>query len=75
MNSDPFLVFRVVSGVLFILTILAGLYLVKNYSRLFGTDSEVPSENGSSRAYSKVQIFTVWAHAFVLTGCGVLLLH
>ncbi len=75
MTEDPFFFFRVVSGVLFILTLLVGAYLAKNYQRLFGTDNELPSETGSSRTYSKVQIFLVWAHAFVLTLCGMLLLH
>jgi hypothetical protein len=35
----------------------------------------MPSENSSARAYSKVQVFSVWAHAVLLTGAFALLIH
>lgn len=59
---------------LFILTLLSGVYLGVNYEKLFGVDRNMPSENGSSRAYSKVQVFSVWAHAVLLTGAFAFLL-
>ena len=75
MQNDVLLLFRIVFTGLFIVTLLAGVYLGVNYQKLFGVDPNMPSENGSSRAYSKVQIFSVWAHAVLLTGAFALLLH
>lgn len=66
---------RLVFTALFLLTLSAGFYLAVNYQRLFGVDPSMPSENASSRAYSKVQIFTIWAHAVLLTGAFALLMH
>lgn len=74
MQSDLLLFFRIVFTAAFFVTLLAGGYLFKNYRRLFGVDPSMPSETGSSRAYSKVQIFSVWAHAVFLTGAFALLL-
>jgi hypothetical protein len=75
MNNDILLFIRVVFTGLFVLTVLAGVFLVKNYQKLFGVDPNMPSETGSSRAYSRTQVFLVWAHFFVLTGSFALLLH
>ena len=75
MQSDFFLVFRVLSAGLFLLTLAAGGYLALNYQKLFGKDPNMPSETGSSRAYSKVQVFSVWAHAVCLTGAFAWLIH
>ena len=74
MQSELFLFLRVIFAGLFVLTLLAGAYLALNYQRLFGVDPQMPSETGSARAYSKVQIFSVWAHAVFLTGAFALLL-
>ena len=60
MQNDILLLFRIVFTGLFLLTLLAGVYLGVNYQKLFGVDRNMPSETGSSRAYSKVQIFSVW---------------
>jgi hypothetical protein len=46
-----------------------------NYQRIFGAEANVPSENESSRAYSKVQVVMLWLHAVVLTGAFALLFH
>ncbi|MGB8170097.1 MAG: hypothetical protein WCF18_21515 [Chthoniobacteraceae bacterium] len=73
LTSSDFI--RLVFTFLFIATLLAGVYLLRNYQRLFGVDPNMPSETGSSRAYSKVQVFVVWAHAAALTGSFALLLH
>ncbi|HET6407911.1 MAG TPA: hypothetical protein VFG14_08520 [Chthoniobacteraceae bacterium] len=75
MQAEVLFLFRMIFTGLFIGTIFAGYYLLKNYQRLFGVDPNIPSENGSARAYSKVQIFCVWAHAVFLTGAFALLLH
>lgn len=75
MQNDPFLFVRTVFAGLFVLTLLSGGYLAKNYGKLFGADSSMPSENESARAYSKVQVFLIWAHAVVLTGAFALMIH
>jgi hypothetical protein len=75
MQSDTFLFVRIVFTGLFLVTLFSGFYLFKNFQRLFGQDADMPSEGASSRAYSRVQVFTVWAHAVVLTGAFALLLH
>lgn len=75
MTTDAFFFVRLIFTGFFLVTLLAGVYLAKNYQRLFGVDPNMPSENASSRAYSKVQIFTIWAHAVLLTGAFALLLH
>jgi hypothetical protein len=75
MQNEVLLLFRVIFTGLFIATLLAGVYLFKNYQRLFGVDPNIPSENGSARAYSKVQVFSVWVHAVLLTGAFAFLLR
>jgi hypothetical protein len=76
MESDAFFLFvRLVFAGLFLATVIAGIYLWKNYERLFGLDPNMPSENDSARAYSKVQVFSVWAHVFLLTGAFTFLIH
>ena len=75
MQDDVLILFRLIFTGLFVATLFAGFYLFKNYQRLFGVDPNIPSENGSARAYSKVQIFSVWIHAVLLTGAFALLLH
>ena len=75
MQNESLLVIRVVFTGLFFVTLFAGAYLFKNFERIFGADPGMPSEGESSRAYSRVQVFTVWAHAVVLTGTFALLLH
>lgn len=74
-NESFFLLVRFVFSGLFVATILIGFYLWRNYERLFGVDPNMPSENGSARAYSKVQVFSVWTHVFLLTGAFAFLLH
>ncbi|MEO6740028.1 MAG: hypothetical protein ABIP20_07240 [Chthoniobacteraceae bacterium] len=75
MNPTTTDFFQFIFTVLFIGTLVAGVYLFRNYERLFGVDPEVPSENSSARAYSKMQVFVVWVHAAVLTGAFAFLLH
>jgi len=75
MQTDVFLFARILFAGLFFVSLFAGFYLFKNFQRLFGVDPNMPSEGPSSRAYSKVQVFSVWAHATVLFGAFALLLH
>jgi len=68
-------VIQLIFGLLFLGVLAAGVFLFANYQRLFGPDPNMPSENSSSRAYSRVQILVVWLHALALTGAFALLLH
>jgi hypothetical protein len=72
---EPNHVIQIIFGIFFLIVLAAGGFLFANYQRLFGPDPNMPSENSSSRAYSKVQIFVVWLHALALTGAFALLLH
>ncbi len=74
MNSDIFLIFRVLCGGVFILTLCAGIYLLRNYGRFFGVDPNMPNENGSSRAYNVMQVFCILVHVMIASGLGVLLM-
>jgi len=74
MSNDPFLLFRWVFVGGIVATLYAGWYLLKNYQLLFGVDASMPSENGSSRAYSKVQVFLIWGLTLKLFVMGALLL-
>ena len=68
MTNDSTSLIRIFSALLFVGTLVAGVYLLRNFEQLFGTDPDMPSENSSARAYSKMQVFVVWAHAAALTG-------
>lgn len=75
MHNDPFLFFRYVFAAVFVTTLLAGAFLMKNHRKLFGSDEVMPSENSSARSYTKVMVYTVWAHAVVLSGAFALFLE
>ena len=75
MQPESFLFLRLIFTGLFVGTLCAGVYLFKNFHRIFGVDPDMPSENGSSRAYSKMQVFAILGHAVLLTGAFALLLH
>jgi hypothetical protein len=74
MQTDPLFFFRVVSGLALAGSILAGYLVFKNANRLFGVDSDVPSESASSRTYSKLLIIAVLIHAVVFFSAGLLFL-
>lgn len=74
MSTDPFLIFRWVFLLGIAGTLYAGWYMLKNRQLLFGADRSMPSENGSSRAYSNVQAFLIWALTLKLFVMGALLL-
>jgi hypothetical protein len=75
MQNDALFLIRLVFTGLFFLTLLAGVGLAWNFQKLFGVDPQIPSETGSARAYSRVTVWLVWAHAFFLTGTFALMLH
>ena len=75
MQDDAFLFIRLTFAGIFAFTLLGGAYMAVNFQKFFGADPNVPSENESARAYSRVQIFMVWAHAVVLSGAFALLFH
>jgi len=59
---------RIVFSVLFAGTLMAGVYLFKNFERLFGYDPNVPGDNSGAQGLNKVQIISIWIHALALTG-------
>ena len=63
-----FLCLRIIFTGLFILTLLAGVWLVKNREKLFGIDPKMPHETSGARLYSKTLIWVIWAHAAAITG-------
>lgn len=75
MQNEAFLVFRILAAIVFFTALYAGYYMLRNFDRLFGPDPEIPSENSSARAYSKVQVFAIWAHVLFASGAFALLLH
>ncbi len=74
MTADTANLIRSFFALLFIGTLVGGVYLFRNFERLFGPDPDMPSENSSARSYSKMQVFVVWAHAAALTGSFALFL-
>ncbi len=75
MEAGSFLLFRILSAAVFFAALAAGGYFFKNFDRLFGKDPNLPSENSSARAYSKVQALVVWAHVLLASAAFALLLH
>ncbi len=75
MQNEVFLLFRVLAAAVFLAMLYAGYYMLKNFEKLFGVDPNIPSENASARAYSKVLVFSIWAHALLASGAFALLLH
>ncbi|MEO8351703.1 MAG: hypothetical protein ABI680_08225 [Chthoniobacteraceae bacterium] len=75
MQNDFFLIFRILAALIFLASLYAGYYMLKNYQKLFGVDPNMPSEGASSRAYSQVQVFSIWAHVLLGSGAAALFLH
>ena len=72
MQQGTVILLRLFFLMLFTGTLFAGFWVMKNYDRLCGVDKNLPSENSSARAYSRMQIIVVLAHALVLFGAFVL---
>lgn len=75
MQNNALLTLQLISSALFILLLFGGVWILKNYQKLFGVDPDMPSENSSSLTYNKLQVITIWLHALLLTGAFALLLH
>jgi hypothetical protein len=73
--AETFGFIQLIFTLLFLGTLAAGVYLLRNSERLFGSDPNTPSENSSGRAYGKMQAFVVWAHVAALTGAFAFLIH
>lgn len=75
MDEGFLVVVRIVFAALFVVTLVVGAYILYHFQRFFGVDKTMPSENSSSRTYSKLQVVMVWIHLLALTGAFALLLH
>jgi hypothetical protein len=75
MPADSFDFIRFILTLLFLGTLVAGAYILRNSERLFGLDPHAPSETSSGRAYGKMQAFVVWVHVAALTGAFAFLFH
>lgn len=75
MQNEAVIVIRLIASGVFIAALYAGYYMLRNYQKLFGVDPNMPSEGPSSRAYSQVQVFTIWAHVLLASGAFALLAH
>ena len=63
---DVFLPLRIFFFAGLFFTIVAGFFLLKYSSRLFGKDPNMPSETSGARDYTKAQVFIVWLIALKL---------
>jgi hypothetical protein len=75
MQNDPGHIIQIVFFLLFVGTLAVGGYVIANFNRFFGPDPNIPSETSSGRAYTKVQVITIWLHAVAITGGLAFLLH
>jgi len=75
MEHDSLNIVPIVFFALFIGVLTVGGYVAANFNRFFGPDPNIPSETGSARTYTKVQVVLVWLHAVAITGALAFLLH
>ncbi|MDB6151778.1 MAG: hypothetical protein JWL90_231 [Chthoniobacteraceae bacterium] len=75
MQNEVFFIVRIVAAIVFFGALAGGAYMFRNFERLFGVDPHMPSENASSRSYSKVLIFLVWLHLLFASAAFALLFH
>jgi hypothetical protein len=75
MTPEAALFIRIVFASAFFVILVAGIYLFSNYYKVLGIDPKMPSENASSRTYTKTLIFLVWIHALVLSAAFALMFH
>lgn len=68
MNPDSVFFFKSVFGIAFLVTLVAGIYLLKNYQKFFGVDPQFRAENSSARSYTATMVFAVWIHMLLLFG-------
>ncbi len=58
---------RIIFTGLFAGTLLAGMYILKNFEKLLGADPQVRTDNSGARTLNKVQVITIWAHILAIT--------
>ena len=75
LRMDFFTYVRIVFGVLFLGTLIAGYFLFKNYDCLFGPDPDAPGDNIGARGLNKVQVIAIWLHAVALTATFAFFMH
>ena len=75
MSQSISLFFQILFSAAFVITLLAGVYLIKNDAKFFGQHPDISSDTAGARAYNRVQIYSIWAHLLLLTGAFALFLH
>jgi len=75
MKPEAVLMVRMVAAVIFVGSLYAGYYMLKNLQKLFGPDPDMPSEGPSSRAYRTALVFIVWGHVLIASGGFALMFH
>ena len=66
-NAAFFLGLRLVFTALFLVTLVTGIYGLRNYQRIFGADPAMPTDTRSARNYTKLLVISIWAHALLIT--------
>jgi hypothetical protein len=52
--------FKVLSWICILGTLALGVYFFKHQTRLFGVDSEIPSDTSGGRDYGRMQTWVLW---------------
>lgn len=73
MPNDSIIILRIIGGLIFVVSLFGGYFLLKNHRKLFGFDADMPSEGPSSQSYSKMTIYCIWAMVLVGSGAVALL--
>ncbi len=60
------LAFKLIFSVLAAISFVSGILFLKNFNRIFGTDTVVPSETAGSRLLNKAQVVVLWLMAVKL---------
>lgn len=58
--------FKLFFLVMAVLTLVGGVVMLKNFSRIFSVGSAVPSENESTLLLNKAQVVVIWLMLFKL---------
>lgn len=75
MNQQLPILFQIVFGGIFALTLLAGIYLYRNDQRIFGTHPDHASETEAGRSYNRTQVWAIWVHLLFVTALFALILR
>lgn len=74
-RESAFHIFRIFCGFGFVLTLIGGWWLRRNFTRLLGVKAELPSESRGSRGYTRMLVVAVWMHLVLFFSMGFFLLH